>query len=352
VRSLRKPFKNLDEQVALLIKRNLKINNVDEAKYLLTKNSYYTVINGYKGIFLKGKVDQSDEDCYEENTTFEDIISLFEFDKKIRALILSALENIESTLASNIAYILAECFGDQQDEYINTRNFKLGNWSRRFRKSQRDVLIDELNRVCLSDEHPMKHYRDNYNNVPPWIVVKGLTFGNLVFIYKLFKKEEKDYLISRCLGISIVDIDDKLKEFFNKMLEVLWKYRNWAAHGGRIYSHKIREELPYYSVAYVPFEVSKIDYDAGKGKNDIFALCVAIAFFLKSDIEAYMTFFTNFTFNLRQYKEKKPTYFFRVINEMGLPYNYESSFMKGTLPVNYVTFLQKIISQSYYIKLS
>jgi abortive infection bacteriophage resistance protein len=340
---LAKPFKTLDEQIDILTKRNLIIESRDRAKYLLTKNSYYSVINGYKGIFLKPKNSPADEDIFEDNTTLEDIIDLHLFDKKIRNELSFALGNIEDTLSANIAYILAERFGYQQAEYIKESNFKLGRRtsSGRF---ERDILIYELKKICRKDEHPMQHYRETHLNVPPWIMVKGATLGTLVYIYKLFKKDEKDYLISRCLGIEIKEIDEELKQFFSKMLDLFRKYRNWTAHGGRIYSHKVKEELPYYPPAYDKFQFPKTRHDAGQGKNDVFALIVAICFFLQSDMHSFIQFEVAFPFHLRKYNETNPNYYYRVIEQMGLPVNYVESISSIRSFTSPTEFLNKVNS--------
>ncbi|MBY0122135.1 Abi family protein [Bacillus sp. S/N-304-OC-R1] len=339
-----KPFKTLDEQIEILINRNLLIHSKDKAKYLLTKNSYYSVINGYKGIFLKPKINDHDEDIFEDNTTLEDIIDIHLFDKKIRNEISFALGNVEDTISANIAYILAERFGDQQGDYLNASNYKLGRRTNSGRY-ERDILIYELNKICRSYEHPMKHYRETYQNIPPWIIVKGATFGTLVYIYKLFKKDEKDYLISRCLGVSIEEIDEDLKQFFSKMLDIFRRYRNWAAHGGRIYSHRVSEELPYYPPAYNKFKFDKSKYDKGQGKSDVFSLIVALSFFLKSDFNAYIHLLVGFTHTLKNYSEKNPKYYIRVLENMGLPFDYYESLSEIT-DLNHADFLSKINSFS------
>jgi abortive infection bacteriophage resistance protein len=343
---LSKPFKTLDEQIDILIKRNLIIPDINEAKFLLTRDSYYSVINGYKGIFLKEKINQTDEDIFEDGTTLNDIISLHDFDKSIRNEILSVLEVIESTLSANIAYIFAERFGDQEEEYLKPENFKLGYLTRSGRY-QREILLDNLITICQSNDHPMRHYREKHMNVPPWILVKGATFGNLVNIYKLFKKDEKEYLISRCLGMSVTEIDGKLKEFFNKVLDVLNRYRNWAAHGGRIYSHKVREELTFYLPAYARFKWPREKYNKGKGKSDILALCVAVCFFLKGDRKAYIYFVAGISYFLREYSKTNYEYYLKVVDEMGLPYNYEECFYKNAdKSLDYDELLQNINSQN------
>lgn len=338
-----KPFKTLDDQIDILIERNLIIISRDKAKYLLTKNSYYSVINGYKGIFLKEETNHG-EDVFEDYTTLEDIIDLHLFDKKIRNEISFALGNVEDTLSANIAYILAERFGHKEEDYIKSSNFKLGRKTKSGRY-ERDILIFELRKICRSTEHPMKHYRDSYENVPPWIMVKGATLGTLVYVYKLFKKEEKDYFISRCLGVSAEEIDEELKQFFSKMLDFFRKYRNWAAHGGRMYNHKVKEELPFYNLAYNKYNFDKTKHDKGKGKSDIFALLVALTFFLKTDITSYIHLMVGFTHTLKTYSEKNPKYYIRVLGKMGLPFDYEESISKLT-DIDHTVFLEKVNSSN------
>jgi len=48
-----KPFKTYKEQIAILKKRNLKIEDEAKAEDILSKINYYNIINGYKYIFLK-----------------------------------------------------------------------------------------------------------------------------------------------------------------------------------------------------------------------------------------------------------------------------------------------------------
>lgn len=42
-----KEFKTIDEQIQILLDRNLIINDVDKAKAYLLSQNYYNIINGY-----------------------------------------------------------------------------------------------------------------------------------------------------------------------------------------------------------------------------------------------------------------------------------------------------------------
>lgn len=48
-----RPFKNLDQQIDILRQKGMLIENDDYAKNVLSKIGYYTLINGYKGLFLR-----------------------------------------------------------------------------------------------------------------------------------------------------------------------------------------------------------------------------------------------------------------------------------------------------------
>lgn len=45
------------------------------------------------------------------------------------------------------------------------------------------------------DVDPFAHYREKHNNIPPWIVVKGMTFGNLRMFVHLLKQADQQELI-------------------------------------------------------------------------------------------------------------------------------------------------------------
>ena len=47
-----KPFKTYDEQIEILLSRNISIPDRDFAYMILSSLSYYTIINGYKNTFL------------------------------------------------------------------------------------------------------------------------------------------------------------------------------------------------------------------------------------------------------------------------------------------------------------
>ena len=70
-----KTFKSFLEQIEGLKKKNLKFKNEDFALNILEKVNYYSLINGYKDIFLDSNyIKQNDDDPdekYKEDTYFE-----------------------------------------------------------------------------------------------------------------------------------------------------------------------------------------------------------------------------------------------------------------------------------------
>lgn len=326
---LSKPFLPIKKQIQLLRERDLIIDDDKEALQIFSLHSYYSVINGYKDIFLcPHKTQLFNEDRFKEDVNIKDIMSLFQLDIELRKEILSTLEVVESILSNNIAYILGERYGHNKEDYLKKGIFRKGrkieskNQNRTTSRFEVDILFDKLYLCYKSKKHPMKHYRANYQNIPPWVLVKGLTFRNLYYIYKLFKYEDKNYLISRCLGIDESLIDDNLKEFFNKSLDLMIYYRNWAAHGNRIFSHKTETELPYYELIYKACGLSKKDYINRVGVNDLFALSIAVKFFLQLDRSQSSTHHMLITYYLRDYAESNPVYFELVLQSMGFPPNH------------------------------
>ena len=77
-----KEFKSINEQILLLKSRGMIFNREAEASWLLRDFNYYNIINGYKDPFL------SSEDTFKKNTSFEEVYSLYMFDKKLKDIFL------------------------------------------------------------------------------------------------------------------------------------------------------------------------------------------------------------------------------------------------------------------------
>ena len=181
------------------------------------------------------------------------------------------------------------------------------------------MLLDKVKRPKIQ---PLIHYKKKYNNIPPWILVKGMTFGELVMLYKLSTQEVKNQVMENILGEKA---DETAKELFSVSIKIFNKFRNWAAHGGRIYNHNCRIELPYNNLHYSLFGITKENYINGTGKSDFASLVIAAMFFLRKDYNDMLEFIVKLRVNLQNYQKENPLHFENVIQEMGLPSNYYQS---------------------------
>ena len=69
-----KEYKTNIELINYLISKGLIINDKENSLKNLERYSYYSIINGYKFIF------KNNDNNYKENTSFEEIFALYEFD--------------------------------------------------------------------------------------------------------------------------------------------------------------------------------------------------------------------------------------------------------------------------------
>src|SRR5687767_11325897 len=94
----------IDEQIALLSERNLKIEDQERAKRYLESVSYYR-LSGYM-FHLQDK-----QNAFKQDTTFGDIINLYTFDKKLRCIFLEYLERIEVRFRTRVLNTYSVIYG-------------------------------------------------------------------------------------------------------------------------------------------------------------------------------------------------------------------------------------------------
>ena len=82
---------SIENQVKNLIDLGLLVEDKTYAKKILGRISYYRLIKAYSITFKK-------DGRYISGTSFEDIVSLYKFDRELRQLIFETIEHIEVSL--------------------------------------------------------------------------------------------------------------------------------------------------------------------------------------------------------------------------------------------------------------
>lgn len=271
-----KNFTTFEEQIKILKDRNLRFGSEETALTMLRRYGYYNIINGYKDPYIEiidGK------EFYKDGVTFEQIYSLYTLDRQIRNELMAAMLEVEDTLRTAVAHVLGEVFTADQNLYLDRKNFRLGK--KRGNTYQLDDILNKFNKIINDDMNPIKYYRETYGNIPPWILMKGASFGNLVNFVKLQKGDLKDKIISLIYNKSLKDIkmNTNIKTLFMDTLFVCLDYRNRAAHGGRTYNFKTKAKFRYIPLLHNRMNISQADYRSGKGVTDLITLTTALAFF-------------------------------------------------------------------------
>lgn len=224
-----KEYKNNEELLNYLISKNIIINDKEKALKNIEKYSYYSIINGYKAVF------KDENNNYKENTTFEEIFALYEFDKNIKAIFLKYILEIEVVIKSLMANTIAEEYGIV--EYLKAEKLDT--------KADENIINDFIEKVEkeIDDnyiKHPaIKHYKDKYNFVPPFVLTKILTFGAISRYYSLLKQSDRQK-ISKYFKLS-----DKL---LRQILINLTMVRNISAHSDRLYTYRNKYDISFKNI--------------------------------------------------------------------------------------------------------
>lgn len=118
-----KPFKTIEEQVDILESRGVS-TDADTAG-ILEREGYYSVVNGYKDLFLDlGASKVAGHDVYVEGTSFSDIYRLFTFDRELRLTMFRYFAEAEAVLKTVCAYKISESHQDEPEPYLNPGNYR------------------------------------------------------------------------------------------------------------------------------------------------------------------------------------------------------------------------------------
>lgn len=259
-----KIFSTFQKQVEWLQEeKHLIISDKTYAEDILKRIGYFPLMGGYKHLFRLPLTKK-----YKEGTTFEEIVALYEFDSELRELFFKYLLQIERHLRSLMSYYFCEKYGESQSAYLDTNNFN--NTRRTYKTVTR--LISTLQRaVTTTDYVYINYYRNTYGNIPLWVLINVLTFGNLSKMYQVFPQSLQSKI---CKNFG--SINQRQMEQF---LSVLTKFRNVCAHGERLFTYRTMDnisDLPLHKKLSIPMIGIQYQY----GKKDLFAVVIAFRYLI------------------------------------------------------------------------
>lgn len=217
--SFKKPFLNLDDQIKQLKARGMKFHDEVKAKHYLGNLNYYR-LGGYWLLFE----DNHSTHTFKSNVYFEDVLNLYIFDREFRLLLLDAIERIEVSVRSKLAYHLANAFGSHV--HLNKNAFAS---EYKYNKTL-DKLKSEIDRN--KSETFINHHLDKYTEeLPPiWVSVEVMTLGQISNWYSNIKSRQHRQTIAK-----YYNLDEKILRSFLHHLTVV---RNTCAHHSRVWNKR------------------------------------------------------------------------------------------------------------------
>ncbi len=230
-----KPFKTIDEQIDLLRSRGLDLNDA-EARQWLGSVGYYR-LSGYW--YPYREVDSTNGqrmDQFVPEAKMEDVVRLYEFDRKLRTLIHDGVERIEVALRSRVANAIGR---DGSLSYQDSSGFRPTFDHQGWLKTAR-------RRVERAGKHnaAINHYNERYDGqLPIWVLMEVLDFSDVSKLYDgLPAKAQWD--VAEQFGVSI-DLGRlsgnqrqkaKRSHPLARWFEHLTVLRNTCAHHARVWN--------------------------------------------------------------------------------------------------------------------
>ena len=199
------------------------VADADAARHHLAHINYYRL----RAYWLPDEIpaDQDGDHAFIPGTQLETILDLYTFDRKLRLLVMDAIERIEVSLRTRWAHVLSLRYGPHG--YMDAAHF---------RKPQQHEKCMEKLRMELQHSHEtfVTHYRGAYSEpeLPPaWAVCEVLTFGQLSLWYQNIADGAVRVEIAEAYGLD----EQIIKSFAHHLAYV----RNVCAHHSRLWNREL-----------------------------------------------------------------------------------------------------------------
>lgn len=197
----------------------------EHAADYLRRIGYYR-LSGYWKPFIA----PDNSENFSLGTTFSDVLALYLFDKRLRLILLDALERIEITFRAEISYHMGskDRLAHQNKQLLNPKPAAI----------HYDKWLSTHSHAIERSRAPfVRHHRDRYDGkMPIWAASELWSFGGLSKFYSMMRRADQHVVADR-FGVE----DAKLMA---NWLHAMTNPRNIAAHHGRLWNCEVKNLSP------------------------------------------------------------------------------------------------------------
>lgn len=266
---------------------------------LLKSVGYYNLINRYKSEFYLPTKKE-----YGENVHIEDLYYYHRIEDDLRNILFQFAIKLEQKLKESMAFTLSKNMGVKRTYYLNPYNYR--------NKNKAIKITGFLNHeIDKCKDNPTKYYKLKYGDVPPWIMLSNISFGQARMLFTIFPRKMTEYVMIQLLPINsknkyeledfildeliddntyhdhtdeeidkIVSTDkDMFIEFVRNIISLVHDYRNNLAHGNRLIHFESNTKLQIKALRVFCNKTVFTDseyYEEKLCSKDLFALMVAL----------------------------------------------------------------------------
>lgn len=186
-----KPAKSYIDQLSHLKQMGLVVKNDKRALRYLETVGYYR-LRGYMVPFFESPAIHK----FKKNTTIDNVLDLYKFDRELRILVFSAIEKIEVAVRGQLVYNYSMDLNnpfwlDDSSLFINQKKYS-------------DTYRGIKSLVSRSKDVFISHFVSTYSNpVPPaWITFEVMQMGQLSVLYEILAKSPTHKKIAAYFGVT------------------------------------------------------------------------------------------------------------------------------------------------------
>lgn len=251
-----KPAITPEQQLELLQHRGLLVNDPERALEFLKAVSFFR-LTPYMRPFQAGSGHN-----FNPGTGFRQLARLYDFDRRLRLLVMDAIERAEVAVRAHLSNYMGTTYGAHW--YLDRSHFKdrrqhdtllsyirdkqesdVRDYHRECQRIDRlryasEERKEDLKRLRQKESYP-RHYGLTYDVpelMPNWAMVEEITLGQLSHLYKNLSRDRDKKCVAQALGLEA--------PLLQSWLHTLTVVRNMCAHHSRLWNREmgIKPEIP------------------------------------------------------------------------------------------------------------